>query len=69
MEEEKSNKIQQRLLNIKETAVYLNKTVWALYQMISRRQIPFVKMGDRVYFDSLRLNEWIKEKTIEEAKF
>jgi excisionase family DNA binding protein len=51
---------QQKMLNIREAAAFLNITVAALYSLVSRKDIPVNKPGKRLYFDKSELNEWIK---------
>jgi excisionase family DNA binding protein len=54
------NDAQQKMLNIREAAAFLNITVAALYSLVSRKDIPVNKPGKRLYFDKNELNEWIK---------
>ena len=61
--------MEKRLINIKDAAVYLGLTVNTLRCMCSRRTIPFVKIGRTVKFDILRLNQMIKDCSIEVGSF
>jgi excisionase family DNA binding protein len=38
------------LMTVKEVAEYLKVTEWSVYQRVSRRQIPFLKMGRLLRF-------------------
>ncbi len=54
----------KRLLNEKEAAQYLGRSVWGIREMRYAGKLPFVKDGKRVLFDVLDLNAWIeKNKT------
>lgn len=56
---------QKRVLNTDEAAAYLGVTKGHLYQMTSKGLIPFSKpvingkTSKYVYFDRLKLDEWI----------
>jgi excisionase family DNA binding protein len=54
----------QRLVSIKEAATYTGLSVHTIYTMVSRRRIPFVKMGRLVKFDLELLDKWIKQQTV-----
>lgn len=54
----------KRLLNIKEVADYTGLSQHTLYTMVSKRRIPFVKLGGALRFDSEQLDEWIAESTV-----
>ena len=41
----------QRLMSVKEAAEYLGVSGHVLFQMVSQRLIPFVKVGRLVKFD------------------
>lgn len=47
-------------LSIQEAAKYLNLTVPTIYGYVSRREIPFSKIGKRLYFSESELSEWIQ---------
>jgi putative molybdopterin biosynthesis protein len=55
---------EKRLLTIKEASEYLGITENALYCMVYRRQIPFVKIGKRLRFDKIDLDKWIEKQKI-----
>jgi excisionase family DNA binding protein len=59
---------EKRLLTIKEASEYLGKSVKALYHMVYRRQIPFVKMGKSIGFDKIALDKWIEKHTIPDSE-
>ena len=45
MRVENHNPLEKRLLSAKETADYIGTSLLNIYQMVSKNQIPFVKMG------------------------
>jgi excisionase family DNA binding protein len=53
----------QRLLNIREVAEWTGLSVHTLYTMVSKRQIPFVKVGRLTKFPPDLLDKWLKQHT------
>jgi excisionase family DNA binding protein len=62
-----SEKAQQDcLFTYREAAKLLGVAVGTIYSMVHRRQIPFLRLGRRlVRFSERRLNEWLRERSIE----
>lgn len=59
------------MLSIQETAELLHLSVSTIYGKVSRREIPFMKRGKRLYFSKSELLEYLKEgrrKTISEIE-
>ena len=54
----------QRLVSIREAAVYTGLSPHTIYAMVSQRRIPFVKIGRLVKFDLELLDKWIKQQTV-----
>jgi len=50
----------ERFLNIKETAVFLNLSPATIYSKVSRRELPFMKRGKRLYFSKDELLDYVK---------
>ncbi|RKR84406.1 AlpA family transcriptional regulator [Mucilaginibacter gracilis] len=48
------------LLNIKDTAKFLNLSVPTIYSKVCRKEIPVNKQGKRLYFYKSELVNWIK---------
>ena len=44
----------------REASQYLNISLSTLDRLLRSRQIPFVKLGGRVYFTKAQLNEWVE---------
>jgi len=51
----------EQLLTIQETAQFLNLSVPTIYSKVSKREIPVMKRGKRLYFSSTELMEYIKK--------
>ncbi len=62
-------KITKRLINPKELSDMLEISVNTVYSWVSQRKIPFVKCGRLTRFDVQRIEDWIKEHSIEEQEF
>jgi len=56
--------VEKRLLTVKEASEYLGISINALYCMVYRRQIPYVKIGKRLKFDKVALDKWIEKNTV-----
>jgi len=59
----------KRLININELSQYIGLSTSTIYSWVSQRRIPFVKCGRLTKFDLERINDWIKESSVEEKKF
>jgi excisionase family DNA binding protein len=55
-----SNAPSDRPMSISEAAKFVNLTVPTLYGFVSKRTIPFSKMGKRLYFSETELTSWIQ---------
>jgi excisionase family DNA binding protein len=51
-----------RLLTIKDAASYLSCAVWAIRELIWKREIPFVKIGRRYLIDRTDLDQFIDQR-------
>ena len=47
-------------MTISQAAEFVNLTVPTLYGFVSKRTIPFSKVGKRLYFSEAELSTWIK---------
>jgi len=60
-----AEKIQKRLLTIKEASEYLGIQVKTLYKWVYEKKIPYVKFSHKsLKFDKIKLDEWIDRQTI-----
>ncbi|HXB40698.1 MAG TPA: helix-turn-helix domain-containing protein [Bacteroidia bacterium] len=48
-------------LNLKEAAKFLNLAPQTIYGLTSKRDIPFLKRGKKLYFKKSELENWINE--------
>jgi excisionase family DNA binding protein len=56
-----------RFLNVGEAARYIGRTEKAVYRLVARRSIPFIKHGRRVHFDRLALDRWMARGAVDAA--
>ena len=54
----------KKLLTYKECSEYLSITEGSLRNMVLKREIPFLKIGKRVRFDTEELSQWLSEKSV-----
>ena len=55
------NETPEQFLTIQEAAQLLNLTVPTLYSKVSRRELPVMKRGKRLYFSKTELIDYIKD--------
>ena len=55
-----SNAPSDKPMSISEAANFVNLTVPTLYGFVSKRTIPFSKVGKRLYFTEAELSSWIQ---------
>lgn len=70
--ENATNKKEQNFyMNIKETCSFLNLTRPTIYGLTSKRLIPYMKKGKKLYFLKSQLEQWLnegKKKTVKEIE-
>jgi excisionase family DNA binding protein len=49
-----------RLLPIKQAAAYLSCTVWAVRSLAWNREVPSLKIGNRILFDKQDLDAFVE---------
>lgn len=54
----------RQLITIQEAARITGLSPHTLYGMVSRRQIPYLKVGRLLRFDVELLDRWLKERTV-----
>ena len=52
---------QDKIFSIKEACIFLNLAQQTLYGFTSRREIPFIKRGKKLYFRKSELKNWLFE--------
>ena len=55
------DRLSKRLYNLKEAAVYLGRSVWAVREMLWNGKIPYVKDGKRILVDIQDMDTWIDQ--------
>ena len=58
---ETNNEQIEKLLTVDEAAEFLSLTVPTIYSKVSKRELPFMKRGKRLYFSSSELMEYLKQ--------
>jgi excisionase family DNA binding protein len=50
----------KEIINIKEVSELLDLSIATIYSKVSKREIPFMKRGKRLYFSSSEIKNFIK---------
>jgi excisionase family DNA binding protein len=62
--EHSQNKAYERPMTIEELSVFLSKPVASIYQMTSKRKIPFTRCGRDLLFFPSEIIEWLKTNRV-----
>jgi excisionase family DNA binding protein len=54
----------EQLWQVGDLAKYFRKSRHAIYKMVERRQLPFVKVGQAVRFNPPVIREWIARHSV-----
>ena len=46
-------------MNVKMVSEYLHVSASLIYHMVSKEQIPFVKVGSRTIFERNKIDQWM----------
>lgn len=60
--------MEKKLLNIDELSIYIGIKKSTIYQWVREGRIPVIKLG-RLRFSIERIEQWIKERSIEPRNF
>ncbi len=60
MEARQSNSTLPEILDVKQAAELLRLKVSTLYEKTSRKLIPHFKKGNKLYFNRIELEAWVK---------
>lgn len=66
-----NNTIVNEIMTVKEVADYLSLSVPTIYGLNSKREIPCMKRGKRLYFNKTEINDWLmksRKKTMDEIQ-
>lgn len=53
-----------KMMSLKEAAIFLNLAQQTVYGFTSKQQIPFIKKGKKLYFRKSELEKWLMEGNI-----
>ena len=62
---ELNGSVGKRLLDVRDTAVYLGLQVDTVYKKARLRELPSVKVGRALRFDVVALERYVEQHTIE----
>lgn len=65
----KQEPVQSEILNLRNASTFLELSVSSLYKRTMNREIPFYKVGSRIYFKRAELLDWVfanRVKTMDE---
>jgi excisionase family DNA binding protein len=51
---------EQKFLNIDGAAAYTHLSKATIYKKVSKKEIPFIKIGTRTLFDIEQIDQWIR---------
>lgn len=64
----KKGEAEDELLTIEQAGEFLNLAIQTLYAKVSKREIPYMKRGKRLYFSKTDLLKWLSKGKTEVAK-
>ncbi len=53
-----------RLVDVKKAAAYLGTTTWQIRKLVWAKEIAHIRLGQRLLFDVLDLNQFIEQQKI-----
>ena len=56
-----------RYFSVRQASRYLGRTEKAIYHLVARREIPFIKHRRRLMFDRLALERWMQRGRVDAA--
>ena len=57
-----------KLLSVQEVATLLGLHKVTIYDWVSQRRVPFVKVGRRTMFDPREIERWLEGSTVREQE-
>lgn len=55
----------KRLISVPELSEMIGVKVSTLYEWVSKKSIPYVKVGRLTKFDEAKIDKWIVERSVE----
>jgi excisionase family DNA binding protein len=59
--------VMSRYFSVRHAARYLGRSEKALYHLVARRDVPFIKQGRRLIFDRVALEKWMQRGKVDVA--
>lgn len=56
------------VMNVLQAASYLGVSANVIDDLVSSKMIPFTRVGDRVVFSKMALDQWVYAKSMENLK-
>jgi excisionase family DNA binding protein len=53
-----------RLLSLRDSANYLGAHVWAIRQMVRKREIPYIQIGRKYLIDRMDLDRFVERNKV-----
>ena len=53
-----------RCLGVREAAIYLGATIWAVRSLAWERKLPFIRLGQRLLFDRQDLDRYVARSKV-----
>ena len=60
--------MKKKVMTLKEVAQYLKMSESCIIKLVKEKQIPFFRVGYRIYFEENAINEWIEIKEKQEKR-
>ena len=58
-----------KLLTVKELSQNTGLSIWTIYELVEKNQIPYLRLGKRkIYFREEKILEWLESKEISPSK-
>lgn len=51
-------------MNIDEASAYTKLSKSYLYKLVARKQIPHIRLGYKIIFNKVTIDEWIEKKVV-----
>ncbi|HEY7338943.1 MAG TPA: helix-turn-helix domain-containing protein [Bryobacteraceae bacterium] len=58
-----TRRIERRYMTIEEIAEYIGRSKTAVYRLVAKREIPFIRIGRTLRFDRMAIEGWQERGT------
>lgn len=52
-------------MDIRQAATYVSMSRHTLYEMVSKHQVPHIKMGRKLLFDKTDIDQWLSTRKVD----